>query len=77
LRNLAKESSTQPGHRQPIFTVVFAILLLHNTLRLIQITGGIIAIAGGVIAVSGDAFPKRPTEVPGKNRPGRLAKTLL
>jgi drug/metabolite transporter (DMT)-like permease len=52
----------------PIFTTVFAILLLHTTLTLIQIIGGIIAIVGGIIAVSGEAFPKKLAAVPRKNR---------
>ncbi len=76
LRRLPASASAAILQTAPIFTVVFAILLLHDTLTLIQITGGIIAIAEGVIAVSGEAFPKKPTEVPGKDRTGRLAKTL-
>jgi len=60
----------------PIFTTAFAILLLHDTLSLIQIIGGIIAIAGGIIVVSGEAFPKRFLGISSKNRPGNLAKML-
>ena len=52
----------------PIFTTVFAMLLLHAALTLIQIIGGIIAIVGGIIAVSGEASPGNLAPVPRKNR---------
>ena len=61
----------------PIFTTVFAILLLHDTLSLIQIIGGIIAIVGGIIVVSGEAFPKRLAGVSRKNRTEQSSYTTL
>jgi drug/metabolite transporter (DMT)-like permease len=36
----------------PLFSTVFAILLLHDRFSLVQIIGGIIAIVGGVIVVT-------------------------
>jgi drug/metabolite transporter (DMT)-like permease len=59
----------------PIFTTVFAILLLHTTLTLMQVIGGILAIIGGIIAVSGEAFPTKLAAVPGKNCTSPLTKT--
>lgn len=42
----------------PIFSTIFALLLLHDTLTPIQATGGIIAIAGGIfVSLSNKAPP--------------------
>ena len=53
LRHLPAWASAAILQTVPIFTTTFAILLLHDTLTLIQIAGGIIAIAGGVTLRTG------------------------
>jgi len=45
----------------PLFSTVFAILLLHDTLTLLQILGGLLAVFGGVVVALSDRKVRRDT----------------
>jgi drug/metabolite transporter (DMT)-like permease len=59
----------------PLFSTMFAILLLHNTITLVQAIGGFLAVLGGIVVSLSDRkpMPIAPTavtpfqEVPGKD----------
>ena len=42
----------------PLFSTVFALLLLHDSMTLLQVAGGLVAISGGLVVVLSD---RRPT----------------
>lgn len=47
----------------PLFSTAFAILLLHDTLTLLQIFGGLLAVVGGVVVALSDREAKKDTSL--------------
>jgi drug/metabolite transporter (DMT)-like permease len=46
----------------PLFSTLFALLLLHDTMTLVQVVGGLLALLGGiVVSLSGEAQAQTPT----------------
>lgn len=46
----------------PLFSTLFALLLLHDTMTLVQVVGGLLALLGGiVVSLSGEAQTQTPT----------------
>jgi drug/metabolite transporter (DMT)-like permease len=52
------------GQTVPLFSTFFAVLLLHDSLTLLQGAGGLLAIFGGIIVSLNNATPAAPAAVP-------------
>jgi drug/metabolite transporter (DMT)-like permease len=52
------------GQTVPLFSTLFAVLLLHDSLTLSQGAGGLLAIFGGIVVSLNNATPAAPAAIP-------------
>ncbi len=48
----------------PLFSTMFALLLLHNTLTIVQVAGGLMALLGGIVVSLSSEKPAQPIQAP-------------
>jgi len=48
----------------PLFSTMFALLLLHNTMTIVQVAGGLMALLGGIVVSLSSEKPAQPIQAP-------------